>query len=168
MDTTRVTGRSGAGASRARALCRALLEALDAARGPLGDLEAAAAAGSDGRAELVVATTAALGVFPACAAEPRDAAGREAAGRFLEAAADERREPPAKYRVTCPECGAQSVTEWTDVLPPGGVSPVPCSACGYMILSESEGDPVRITDGDPEPGAAACASSAGALDGRYA
>jgi len=132
-----------------------LADALDAARAPLGDLEAALAAGGDGRAELVVATTAALGVF-------------ETAGRFLEAVADERRGAAAKYRVTCPECGAESVTEWTDVLPPGGVSPVPCSACGYMILSESEGDPVRITDGDPEPGAAACASSAGTLDGRYA
>ena len=100
-----------------------------------------------------------------------------AAGRFLEAVADERRGAPTKYRVTCPECGAESVTEWTDVLPPGGVSPVLCSACGYMILSESEGDPVRIPD-DPEPEAAAClpvravartqtgASSARAFDGR--
>ena len=54
-------------------------------------------------------------------------------------------EPPAKYRVTCPECGAESVTEWTDVLPPGGVSPVACLACGFMILSESEGNPVEIS-----------------------
>jgi len=107
------------------------MEALDAARGPLGDLEAAVAARGDGRAELVVATTAALEVF-------------EAAGRFLEAVAEERRAPAARYRVTCPECGAESETEWTDVLPPGGVSPVPCSACGYMILSESEGNPVRV------------------------
>jgi cob(I)alamin adenosyltransferase len=54
-----------------------------------------------------------------------------------------------RYRVTCPECGAASITEWTDILPPGGVSPVRCSACGYMILSESEGDPVEIADRAP-------------------
>ena len=56
------------------------------------------------------------------------------------------KQPPAKYRVTCPECGAETMTEWTDILPPGGVSPVPCSACGYMILSESEGDPVLVPE----------------------
>jgi len=66
------------------------------------------------------------------------------------------KEPPTKYRVTCPECGATNITEWTDILPPGGVSPVECSACGYMILSESEGNPVLLPD-DPEPGAGACA-----------
>ncbi|KKN58414.1 hypothetical protein LCGC14_0552270 [marine sediment metagenome] len=32
---------------------------------------------------------------------------------------------------------------WTDELPPGGVEPVECVRCGYMILSESEGDPLR-------------------------
>ena len=154
------TGRDGNGGGAGRGVgvgpvrdgLDRLVGALDAARGPLGDLEAAVAAGGDGRVELIVATTAALEVF-------------EAAGRFLEAVADERRGSPAQYRVTCPECGAESRTEWTDVLPPGGVSPVRCSACGYMILSESEGDPVLIAD-DPEPEAAACASSAGAFDGR--
>jgi hypothetical protein len=54
-----------------------------------------------------------------------------------------------KYRVTRPECGSTSITEWTDILPPGGVSPVQCSACGYMILSESEGNPVEIAEHAP-------------------
>lgn len=44
------------------------------------------------------------------------------------------------YIVTCPECGAESETEWSDELPPGGISPVECK-CGYWIVSESEGDP---------------------------
>jgi hypothetical protein len=124
---------------------------MDAGRAPLEELRVAL--GNDGcEAQLVVATTAALGVY-------------ESAAAFLDFVTVARTDPPAKYRVTCPECGAESVTEWTDVLPPGGVSPVECSACGFMILSESEGNPVLIPD-DPEPGAAACGSSAGAFDGR--
>jgi len=46
------------------------------------------------------------------------------------------------YIVTCPECGRKNKTRWiwADELPPGGVAPVECD-CGYMILSESEGNP---------------------------
>jgi hypothetical protein len=75
-----------------RALTR-LADALDAAEAPLSNL---AAAERDSRVELVVATTAALEVF-------------EAAGRFLQAVADERREPPATYRVTCRDSAHQSL-----------------------------------------------------------
>jgi hypothetical protein len=117
-----------------------LLDSMDAARGPLEELRCALEGGGYS-AQLVVATTAALGVY-------------ESAVAFLDLVTGAQRRPPAKYRVTCPECGAESVTEWTDVLPPGGVSPVACSACGYMILSESEGNPVLLQD-DPERGAAA-------------
>jgi hypothetical protein len=134
LDGDGVGGGRGVPAGAARDGLDRLVGALDAARGPLGELSATLAAGGEGRAELVVATTATVEVF-------------EAAGRFLEAVAAERREAPAKYRVTCPECGAESMTEWTDVLPPGGVSPVACSACGYMILSESEGDPILVAEG---------------------
>lgn len=45
------------------------------------------------------------------------------------------------YQVTCPRCGWMSFTYW-DSYPPGGVAPVECE-CGYVILSESEGDPVE-------------------------
>jgi hypothetical protein len=118
-----------------------LLDSMDAARGPLEELRSALKGGGYG-ARLVVATTAALGIYESVVA-------------FLDLVTGAQRRPPAKYRVTCPECGAESVTEWTDVLPPGGVSPVACSGCGYMILSESEGNPVLLRD-DHEPGAEAC------------
>jgi hypothetical protein len=105
---------------------------MDAARAPLDELRAAL--GGDGcQAQLVIATTAVLGVY-------------ESAVAFLDLAMAAQTGPPAKYRVTCPECGTESITEWTDVLPPGGVSPVACSGCGYMILSESEGNPILVPD----------------------
>ena len=47
------------------------------------------------------------------------------------------------YQVTCPSCNAKVETYWDDY-PPGGVTPVECK-CGYIILSESEGDPKEIT-----------------------
>jgi hypothetical protein len=53
------------------------------------------------------------------------------------------------YHVTCPRCEEEHVTEWIHWLPPGGVEPVLC-CCGYMILSESEGNPVQIDDA-PDP-----------------
>ena len=109
-----------------------LLDSMDAARGPLEELRPAVEGGGNG-ARLVVATTAALGVY-------------ESAMAFLDLVTGAQKRPPAKYRVTCPECGAESMTEWTDILPPGGVSPVECSACGYMILSESVGDPVLVPE----------------------
>ena len=141
------------GPSRA-ALGRAV-EAMRACADALSDLASALDRGKKRpQAELMVATTAILGAGQA-AAELLD----------LVAPANTGMRPSPKYMVTCPECGAQTVTEWTDALPPGGVSPVACSACGHMILSESEGDPVPVTDA-PELDTAACASSAGALDGR--
>jgi endogenous inhibitor of DNA gyrase (YacG/DUF329 family) len=110
-----------------------LLSSMDAARGPLEELRAAL--GGDGYgAQLVVGTTAALCVC-------------ESAVAFLDLAAAAQRGATARYRVTCPECGAESTAEWTDDLPPGGVSPVECPACGYVILSESEGDPVPVSRG---------------------
>ena len=50
---------------------------------------------------------------------------------------------PEHYMVLCPKCGNLVLTEWMDMLPPGGVSPVECP-CGYMILSESEGEPKQV------------------------
>ena len=47
-----------------------------------------------------------------------------------------------EYVVICPECKAKAFTYW-DNYPPGGVAPVECK-CGYIILSESEGNPERI------------------------
>ena len=44
------------------------------------------------------------------------------------------------YTVTCPECGRKHKTQWVDDPPPGGIAPVECE-CGYIILSESEGNP---------------------------
>jgi len=51
-----------------------------------------------------------------------------------------------RYLVTCPKCERRVETYWDDY-PPGGVAPVECP-CGYLILSESEGDPERIEDAD--------------------
>lgn len=79
---------------------------------------------------------------------------REAAGAFLDmvaASQEEAARPPARYRVTCPDCGAANLTSWVDDPPPGGVSPVKCAQCGYQILSESEGNPQPVP---PEPEAA--------------
>jgi len=53
-------------------------------------------------------------------------------------------EQPLVYEVGCPKCSHINESRWTDVLPPGGVEPVECAKCGYMILSESEGDPCRL------------------------
>ncbi|MHC5059309.1 MAG: hypothetical protein ACYTKD_32040, partial [Planctomycetota bacterium] len=70
------------------------------------------------------------------------------------------RRPPTGYQVTCPECGKVNATVWNDEVPPGGVNPVKCKQCGYMILSESEGNPVAVpasggntppTAGEPAP-----------------
>ena len=73
---------------------------MDAARTPLDELRAAL--GGDGcQAQFVVAITAALNMF-------------ESAAAFLDSATRAHREPLPKYRVTCPECGAESITEWTD------------------------------------------------------
>ncbi len=141
-----------------RAILDRAVEAMSVGGAALAELGAALDADEpDCLPRVVVAVTAALEVH-------------QATGEFLDMVACAHRQaaaPPTKYRVTCPECGAESVTEWTDVLPPGGVSPVVCSACGYMILSESEGNPVLFSD-DPEQGAAACACSAATFDGRYA
>jgi hypothetical protein len=46
------------------------------------------------------------------------------------------------FIITCPRCGAKDKAEWDNNLPPGGVSPVQCK-CGYIILSESEGNPAK-------------------------
>jgi hypothetical protein len=125
--------RRGELSGSAQETLRHLLSSMDAARGPLEELRDTPR--DDGYdAQLVVATTAALCVY-------------ESAVAFLDLAAAAQRRPPAKYRVTCPECGAETTAEWTDDLPPGGVSPVGCPACGYMILSESEGDPVLVSAG---------------------
>ncbi len=51
---------------------------------------------------------------------------------------------PTRYRVGCPKCANINESRWTDELPPGGVEPVECVKCGYMILSESEGDPCEL------------------------
>lgn len=48
-----------------------------------------------------------------------------------------------KYEVTCPKCGRMMVTEWSDELAPGGIDPIECE-CGFLILSESEGNPSKI------------------------
>ena len=126
-----------------RAALDRAIEAMRACADALADLKSALDSDEEGpQAALVIATTAILGAGQA-AAEILDLVARVNAGKV----------PGPKYLVTCPECGAEIATEWTYVLPPGGVSPVQCSACGYMILSESEGNPVLVPD-DPGSGAA--------------
>jgi len=105
----------------------------------------------DGRQNAVQRLDAAV-----CAA----ARARAAAGAFLDtvtAAHQRAGQPPARYEVTCPECGKANVTAWNDDVPPGGVDPVKCKTCGFMILSESEGNPVAI----PENGGETMPSAAG-------
>ena len=56
------------------------------------------------------------------------------------------------YAVTCPECGAQVLAEYVYLGPGdwmGGVASCFCP-CGYTILSETEGNPVKL-GGDPQP-----------------
>ena len=106
----------------------------------------------DGRQNAVQRLDAAV-----CAA----ARARDAAGTFLDtvtAARQRAGRPPARYEVTCPECGKANVTAWNDDVPPGGVDPVKCKTCGYMILSESEGNPAAV----PENGVGTARSAAGA------
>jgi hypothetical protein len=72
---------------------------------------------------------------------------RGTAETFLEMASKARvraKQGPPRFRVTCPECGRANLTTWNDEIPPGGVNPVRCEACGYMIQSESEGNPSEV------------------------
>ena len=54
------------------------------------------------------------------------------------------------YCVTCPDCGAKTVTRTVVEPLPGGIAPVVCSGCGQMILSMSEGDPERCEAPDAD------------------
>ena len=118
-----------------RAVLDRTVEAMSVGSAALAEVVATFDAdGHDCLPRVVVAVTAAVEVH-------------QATGAFLDMVASARRQaaaPATKYRVTCPECGGESITEWTDDLPPGGVSPVECAVCGYMILSESEGNPVPV------------------------
>ena len=50
------------------------------------------------------------------------------------------------FIVTCPECGTKTVAYWRDSVFIGGVDSADCPKCGNIIMSESDGDPVDITD----------------------
>ena len=126
-------------ADAGKAILDRTVEAMRAGADALAELRAALDAGRENpQPELMIATTAILEAGQAAADSLDIVAGVNADAR-----------PRTRYRVTCPKCGGTSITEWTDILPPGGVSPVQCAACGYMILSESEGNPVEIADHAP-------------------